>query len=369
MQRFPTLAVATLAGLGWAGAAQAEDAGPKLLATYTGAFNVVASGGRGQVGSYVHTAAAGVQLPLTGAWSLTVQAGATAGTDLTTRVIGDVAGVQGPFNAGNGLWLYEVKLTYETPAAGVQFGRISSGDALPGVSGMDQFVNSAFSSNGGAISINDAGRATTPASTWGVVGHGDVGRVALRGGAFLSDPRRMSLGKHGLDLSFRPTDGVLGFAEAMTPVGAGLKAGLGTYRDTGRFATFDGRTVRGDAGLYAWIERPPPEKGPGVSGFAMAQAAPGEAKNLQTRFLIAGVTWKGLNAARPDDSASLGATTGRFSRRSGLRGQETTLEADYRFTLSKHFGVRPDLQYVINPGGRSVARNALVLGVQLEATL
>ena len=370
MRRFPCLAVLVVATAA-AGAARAEDvtSAPTPLFAYTGAFNVVAAGGRSRVGSYVHTAAAGVKLPVSGPWSLTVQGAATAGTDLTTRVLGNVAGVQGPFNAGNGFWLYEVKLSYETEAAKLFVGRLSSGDALPGVSGMDQFVNSAFSSNGGALSVNDAGRGTTPAATWGVTGRRSFAAVELRGGAFLSDPARMTLGKHGLDLSFRPGDGVFGFAEAVAPVGGGLKAGLGAFGDSARFATFDGRTERGNGGAYAWIERPPPDKGPGISGFAMAEAAPGAEKNLQPLFLIAGMTWHGLNGRRPEDSASLGVASGRFSHRSPLHGTETVLEADYRFTLSDHFGVRPDLQYVINPGGRAAARNALVLGVQLEASL
>lgn len=373
MRRFPSLAILLLTAAA-AGAARAEDAtapdaGPKPLFSYTGAFNVVAAGGRSQVGSYVHTAAAGVKLPVSGPWSLTVQGAATAGTDLTTRVLGNVAGVQGPFNSGNGLWLYEVKLTYETDAEKLSFGRLSSGDALPGVSGMDQFVNSAFSSNGGAISVNDAGRATTPTATWGVTARRTFEAVELRGGAFLSDPARMTLGKHGLDLSLRPGDGVFVFGEAVRPVGHGLKAGVGAFGDSARFATFDGRNARGDGGGYVWIERPPPDKGPGLSGFAMAQAAPATEINLQPLMLIAGLTWRGVNGRRPDDSVSLGAASGRFSSRSPLRGTETVLETDYRFTLGAHFGVRPDLQYVINPGGRAAAHNALVLGVQLEAAL
>lgn len=356
------------------GAAQAQEAdgqsgGPKPLFSYTGAYNFVAAGGRTQAGAYVHALAVGGQIPIGGDWSVTVQAGATAGYDLSKRVIGDVAGVQGPFNSGNAIWLYELKATYETKAAMVQFGRIAAGDSLPGVKGMDQFVNSAFSSNGGAIAINDPGRKTTPTSTWGVLGRRTFDDLELRGGMFLSDPNRMTVGKHGLDFSARPSDGVLGFAEAVKPVGGDLRAGVGAFADSARVPTFDGGTERGDAGGYAWIERPPPEDGPGLSGFGMIQVVPGEAKNLQPLFLIAGATWKGLVARRPEDSVSLGASAGRFSKKSGLSGWETALEANYRVTLSKHLGLRPDVEYVIAPGGRGGGKNALVLGVQIEASL
>ena len=350
-------------------AGDSKDGGVKPLFSYTGAFNAVVAGGRSQAGAYVHSITGGVQAPLGGDWSFTVQGGATAGYDLSKRVIGDVAGVQGPFNSGNALWLYELKATYETKTSMFQAGRIAAADSLPGVKGMDQFVNSAFSSNGGAIAINDPGRKTTPTSSWGILGRRTWDELELRGGAFLSDPNRMTLRKHGLDFSARTADGVLGFAEAVKPVGKGLRAGLGAFADSSVVPTFDGGSTRGDAGAYAWIERPPSEKGPGLSGFAMVQVTPGDEKNLQPLFLMAGATWKGLNARRPDDSVSLGATTGRFSPKSGLSGWETALEANYRFTLSEHLGVRPDVEYVIAPGGRGGGKNALVLGVQVEATL
>lgn len=368
VRRFPILGGLVLT-LAISGAARAEDEGPKPLFNYAGVFSGVVAGGRSQRGAYVHTLEAGVQAPVGGDWSVTVQGAATAGYDLSGKAIGDVAGVQGPFNTGNGLWLYELKAAWETKAAMAEFGRLAAGDALPGVSGMDQFVNSAFSSNGGAITVNDPGRATTPASTWGVRGRRTFESLELRGGAFLSDHRRLTLRKHGLDWSFRPGDGVLGYAEALAPVGGGLNLGVGGFGDSARATNFAGAPVRGDAGGYVWIERPPPEKGPGVSGFAMLQAEPHSDRNLEPLFLIGGVTWRGLIAARPADSVSLGASTGRFSHQSGLSGWETLLEVNYRLTVTEHVGLRPDLQYVIDPGGKDGGRNALVLGFQLEASL
>jgi porin len=362
-------------GLGWAvlaaaTAARAEDApAVKPLFAYTADWDGVASGGRSRSGTYVHVMTAGVQAPLAGGWSWTVQGAWTAGANLSARAIGDVAGVQGPFNTGDGLWLYEAKATYQSQRTTFQAGRLSAGDALPGVAGMGQFVNSAFSSNGGAITLNDPGRAATPASTWGAWGRTELGALELRGGALLSDPARMTLQKHGLDFGFRPDDGVIGFAEAVAPVAGPLRAGVGGYHDTAQFQTFDGRTVRGDEGYYLWIERPAPDKGGGLSGFAMLQAAPRQDRNLQPLFLIGGLTWQGLIASRPADALSLGVTAGRFSDRGPLRGWEDLIEANYRLTLSDHLALRPDLQWVIHPAGRGGGRDALVVGVQLEAGL
>lgn len=354
----------------FAAAARAEDAGPKPLFSYVGAFNGVAAGGLSKTATYVHALAAGLQVPVSGDWSFTLQGAWTAGSNLSARAIGDVAGVQGPFNTGDGLWLYEVKATYEKDATTLQLGRVSTGDALPGVAGMSQFVNSAYSSNGGTITVNDPGRATTPGSTWGAWGRTDAGAIELRGGAFLSDPDRTALRRHGTDFSFRPADGVIGFGEAVAPLQAGLRLGLGAYHDSARFQAFDGRRVRGDGGWYIWVERPAPDKpAPALSGFAMIQSAPRDDRNLEPLFLIGGLTWQGLDPRRPADALSLGATTGRFSRASPLQGRETTFEVNYRITLGDHLTVRPDAQYVISPGGRTGGPDALVLGVQLEASL
>lgn len=358
----PTILLLTAASV-----AHAQSVRPLLA--YTGDVNGVAAGGSSRAGTYVHVLTAGAQGADGGGWSWTVQGAWTAGANLSARAIGDVQGVQGPFNSGDGLWLYEAKATYRSDAVTFQAGRLSAGDALPGVSGMGQFVNSAFSSNGGAITINDPGRAATPASTWGAWGKVRAGSAEIRGGALLSDPRRMTLAKHGLDFGFHPADGVLGFAEIVGPMGGGFRAGLGGFGDSARFQAFDGRTVRGDEGYYLWVERSPAESGPSVSGFAMIQAAPRRDRNLEPLFLIGGVTWQGFNPRRPDDALSVGATTGEFSGKGPLRGRESLVEANYRLTLDSRLALRPDVQWVISPGGKGGGRDALVVGLQVEAGL
>lgn len=349
--------------------ALAQTAGARPLFSYLGDWDAVAAGGRSSSATYAHALAAGFTGPIGGGWSWTVQGAWTAGANLSARAIGDVQGVQGPFNTGDGLWLYEAKASYQSEAVTFQVGRLSAGDALPGAAGMGQFVNSAFSSNGGAITLNDPGRAATPAATWGAWGTWTGAPVELRGGALLSDPRRTTLARHGVDLGFHPADGVLGFGEAVAPVGGGFRAGLGGYGDSARFQTFDGRTVRGNGGWYLWLERPAAEKGESLSGFAMLQAAPRRDRSLEPLFLMGGITWQGFNPARPSDSVSLGATSGEFSRTSPFRGHESLIEANYRWAVNEHLGFRPDVQWVISPGGKSGGRNALVVGVQLEAGL
>lgn len=350
--------VAFFAALALSAATNARADEPSPLFNYAGTWNGVVAGGQSNAGTYVHTMSGGVSAPVTGGWAAVLQGAWTAGANLSDRAIGDVQGVQGAFNSGNGLWLYEFKAAYSSDRAKFQAGRLSSGDAFPGVAGMNQFVNSAFTSNGGAISLDDVGRATVPMASWGAWGKRRFGDVELRGGAFLSDPGRMTLHKHGLDFSFRPADGVLVFSEAVAPLAGPLRAGIGGYVDSARLPAFDGRTVRGDDGAYVWIEAPPDDHR-ALSGFAMVQVAPRRDRNLEPLFLMGGLTWRRV---------SFGATAGRFSDESAHRGWETTLEANYRYPLTDHLALRPDVQWVIDPGGRG-GHDALVLGVQLEASL
>jgi hypothetical protein len=270
------LALLAALALGAAPAARAEE--PHLLFSYVGDWNGVAAGGRSKAGTYVHALATGLEAPVADGWSVVVQGDWTAGAALSPKAIGDVEGVQGAFNSGNGLWLYELKAQYMGDRASFQAGRLSSGDAFPGVPGMNH------------------------------------GRLAV---------------------------------------------GLGAYEDSARVQTFDGRTARGDGGAYAWLEAPP-DKDQAVSGFAMLQVAPRGDRDLEPLFLIGGVTV---------GRVSLGATAGRFSHESPLRGWEATLEANYRCPVNDHIALRPDLQWVISPAGRGGGRDALVLGVQIEASL
>jgi carbohydrate-selective porin OprB len=361
-----------LSGLGVGGAAaetpapaEAKPAAPAVAfdLTYVGNVLGVADGGLERTATYSHSASAGVTAALNDAVSVRASLGWTLGPALSARAIGDVAGVQGTFDGGDALWLYELALVHKGAFWDVSVGRLSSGDAFGATDGMFQFVNSAFSSSGGAISINDPGRAPSPSASWGAKGDVRLGEFAFAGGVFLSDPERFKPHTNGVDFAFRPQDGVLGFAQ-LTWTHEETVVGVGGYADSGRFQAFDGRQVRGNDGAYAFVETRHDVGGHPVDGFVMLQSAPRTDRSLQPQFAVAGVTVGKPFAGRPDDAVSLGVSSGRFSHRSDLRGTETMVEVNYRFAASKRLAIRPDLQVVINPAGH--LPNATVVGVQLE---
>lgn len=361
------VAVATLAAAAPALAQTATEAG--LRGSYTmDALGNVGGGFRRDV-TAVHRLDVGATVDLGQGWSATTTVSGTTGRSLSARAIGDVQGVQGVYAGGNAVWLYEIRLTRTFENGEFSVGRMSSGDAFGSPEGMEQFVNSAFSSNGGAISINDPGRLPSPASSWGARGEWrwDNG-LRVSGGAFLSDPRRANADNPN-DFAFDPSDGVLAFAEGSVTPREGWRAGLGVWADSARFATFAGQTRRGNQGAYAFVSGrlAGEENWRRLEGFAMLQVAPRRDRSLMPLSAFAGLSLREPFDGREDDSANIAISVGRFSRQSGLPGTETTIEANYRYALTDQIAVRPTVQYVINPGG--LYRHAVVLGVHVEAGL
>lgn len=359
------MTMGALAALMLAPATAATAQGLTPILTYTGdPFTVI--GGDGPKGStYAHAVTFGFDAPVTPWLTATLVGAWTAGKSLSEETVGDTAGIQGAFNSGDYLWLYQAALTATYQDSFVTLGRISAGDYFGQTEPMGQFVHSAFSSNGGSISVNDAGRATAPSSSWGVTAQMPIAsNLTARGGAFLSNPALFE-GSAGVDLSFKPRDGVIGFAELDLTAG-GWTFGLGGWTDSAPLQTFGGLDVNDNHGAYAFVSGPlwTGEGERGLTGFAMIHDAPQADRNLQPRMVLAGLVLTGPLAARPADILAFGAQSGEYSNQSGLDGRETSFELNYRITVDKHWGVRPDLQYIVDPGGRD--GDAWVAGVQIE---
>jgi len=102
-----------------------------------------------------------------------------------------------------------------------------------------------------------------------------------------------------------------------------------------------------------------------MSLFGSLIYAPQERINPLPWFASAGASYRGLVPGRDKDTAGFALYYGGFSR--DLPGQtyELVLEWTYAIALTRWLTIQPDLQYVINPGGRSSVGNAVVAGAQL----
>jgi porin len=185
-------------------------------------------------------------------------------------------------------------------------------------------------------------------------------------------PRRTSI-KLGGD------DGALGVVE-LNYADDGTRAGAGYWRYTGRFEIFSGEpgSSRGNDGLYAFVERRlTQERGDSEQGLAgwVRLGFADERLNPVKHYLGGGFTYTGPFPGRDEDQAGVavgwaefGTPFRRSSASSGdpLDAREVIIEATYRAPVTSWLTLQPDLQYVINPGGRSAASNALILGLRAE---
>jgi porin len=194
---------------------------------------------------------------------------------------------------------------------------------------------------------------------------------------------------HGFDLfSFDQTIGAfipveVGYNYGRTPSDYAGTVRIGAYYDTSRAsvqgipnATTTGRSgVLLQAAQQVW--KPHPDTVRGVSLFGVATLSD-RATGLFRTYFEAGASWRGLLAARPDDVLSFSWTEANINSRvsdaerdSGVEVQtgEQMLELNYGIQLTPWLLVRPDIQYLIRPGGYRSRPNTVVFGGHIQATL
>ncbi len=152
------------------------------------------------------------------------------------------------------------------------------------------------------------------------------------------------------------------------------RLGVGAWGHTGTFDRFDGGTENGTAGYYVvidqtlWREKPDiedDEQGVGVF-FQYGYADPhvSEAQH----HVGAGVVCVGAFPGRDADVFGFGASYVRFTDKTGAGftdDAETAIEAFYKAQLLPWVSVKPDIQYIANPGGVDL-KDAVVGTVRVE---
>lgn len=154
------------------------------------------------------------------------------------------------------------------------------------------------------------------------------------------------------------------------------RGGVGAWRHTGQFDRFAGGVREGATGLYLVLDqqllREHPERDgddQGLAAFFQFGQAPGEVADVDLH-LAAGLTWTGALPGREQDVVGVMPSWVRFSdeaRAAGLYAGEgeLTLEAYYEARLAPWLALKPDLQYIANPGGASL-EDVLVGTLRLE---
>jgi porin len=131
-----------------------------------------------------------------------------------------------------------------------------------------------------------------------------------------------------------------------------------------------GAYVRGEATLHD-------NQSSNVAVFGRLGYASGDF-NLFSRFISAGLNWRGALRARPNDVFGVAfAGVGR-SDNAKLSGAapgvppddwEVAIELTYQATLFNRLTLQPNVQYIINPGLDPTVDNAFVIGLRFVLEL
>jgi len=243
----------------------------------------------------------------------------------------------------------------------ISFGRISGGDEFLSSPLYWLFVQNGIDGNPVGI-FHNVGFSAYPNATWGVrVRTQPTKDFYIMAGLYNANPERVKNSKHGVDLSF--DDPYLIIAETghhlnefLNSPGLPGNYKIGAYYQTGNFNNFTkpGATKNGNFGFYILLDQMIyKEKGgvglredQGLHPFVSLLFAPDSDINTFPFFLNGGLVYKGLIPRRDKDRAGFAIVYGKYSDK-----------------------IKPDVQYVIKPGGTGEIPNALVLGFQLSVSI
>lgn len=261
-----------------------------------------------------------------------------------------------------------------------------------------QFMNNGFNGNPISIFFNTPFTAY-PNATWGffMQFHPYFKRILVKAAAYVAQDDVAANRYHGFNWSFNGSDGAFLISEWAYQVNQlkGETGYPGNYRIGGYYTTgshgqkYCGGSYHGNYGTYVLIDQMVyrhADSDRGLTPFVAIVFAPKD-RNLFPFFIASGLVYKGLFAARPNDSTNLGFIYGKYStamrdaqenaKRSGIMSPfgnmpqnfEALVELNYSFQINPWFVLMPDLQYVINPKGFGTIENAWVIGAQISLTL
>lgn len=152
------------------------------------------------------------------------------------------------------------------------------------------------------------------------------------------------------------------------------RCAAGLWHHTARFDKFDGGTDSGTSGLWltveqhVWRENPTDaEDRRGIGAFASIGLADQDVSAFANTF-VCGVNWTGPLEYRRDDVLGFCILHASLSNRNGAGtpNDETVFELLYKLQLTPAISVKPDLQYIVNPGGVDGEDDALVALLRFE---
>ena len=150
--------------------------------------------------------------------------------------------------------------------------------------------------------------------------------------------------------------------------------GLGAWRHTGSFARSSGGLDDGTTGYYLvgdqmlWQPENDPDTNRGIGAFLQYGYADPEVSIVE-HYFGCGATWTGPLAARPLDACGVGIAMALWRDRPSedLAGAgEVAVELFYSLQLTPWLHLKPDVQYIRNPGGQPGVSDAWVATLRMS---
>ncbi len=150
------------------------------------------------------------------------------------------------------------------------------------------------------------------------------------------------------------------------------RAVIGLWHQTGTFEKFIGGSQKGTTGAYlvaeqmVWCENLGDEEDKqGLGLFFMYGFANSKVVEIPTH-LAAGAVYHGLIPTRDADSIGLGVSYIGLEKDAGYtENNEIAIEAFYEFRPIPSISLKPDVQYIMHPGGNG-AKDALAIGLNMN---
>jgi porin len=302
-----------------------------------------------------------------------------SGDNLSETEIGNLIGVSQVFDGRTvrlGQMYVEQRLLGDM--LDITVGRITAGDDFATSDLYDSYVSDGINGNPFAIGENLASFTADSVAAWGTRAIlRPTKQIHLAAGVFNADPDIARDGKHGVDFTLNPDDGVLAIAEAgyqwnQAEDATGLPGSVtfgGTF-DSSDFDDLDGSgRTRGTYGFYLLLDqmvyRETAGSDQGLTPWGAFTLAPDQQANTVPFSAAGGLVYRGLFPSRDDDLTALAVYYGKLSDQLQDRSAETVIEANHRFQLAPWLYATPDFQYVIRPNGQSDIDDAVVLGGEI----
>lgn len=149
-------------------------------------------------------------------------------------------------------------------------------------------------------------------------------------------------------------------------LGAG-RATAGLWHHTGEFSTFSGEEKNGTTGFFLTVEQQLSGNSEEQGYFSFGQYGWADQKVSDiAQHLAAGIVARSTSLTRDGDEMGLYITHVDLSDATGADfvKNETAIDFYYHLNLHEHFSLQPEIQYIINPSGRTDIDDALVVGIR-----